>query len=595
MYDNTYIVSSTDIEIAGEFVPATSEGNSVTQLIDGEEYFASVLQEIDKLIADSILSSSSNGFFYVHSWWLQSENISGSSTIDANDPNSVWNIASPVDGSNRPEEFFLDQAKTISLKNKIVELASHGIDVRIFGWINPLMLSSEQTARAMSVNLATIRSVQALRQIPGLQNKICLNTLGHNRGAMHLKFLICGNSTHSAAFISGLDFAPLRFDERRVHTEGWHDAGVKINGPANQAVFNFFRDIWNEQVNRPPFVLRLDGVYVPSHVINRDTRSGETSFDVARSSIANQITPLVTNRTLIFSNTGTHKIQLLRTIPKIGAGLSANSAVLQNPLNSFSPFSFAPQGIYEFRVALKKAISQAKKYIYIEDQGFFSWEAFQWVNQQIKSQPNLKVILFNGGDPADPPNSLMSNAINGCLLKDLSPAQIARIFLWQRPIAIHAKVVIIDDKWASVGSANFFQRSLYTDGELSVSVISDVTDANIKYSFAGTLRLNLTLEHCADPTPMFNEFDLAHPLYDIDEWLKVWDATNPSFTLHADIARVALPLSSAPALKISENLIYDTDPYHEEYSDFLELIQRITGGGSPNSVNFIPSAQQRCQ
>ena len=44
------------------------------------------------------------------------------------------------------------------------------------------------------------------------------------------------------------------------------------------------------------------------------------------------------------------------------------------------------------------------------------------------------------------------------------------------PVYVHAKVCVIDDIWASVGSDNFNRRSWTHDSELSCAVLDDTMD-----------------------------------------------------------------------------------------------------------------------
>lgn len=66
-----------------------------------------------------------------------------------------------------------------------------------------------------------------------------------------------------------------------------------------------------------------------------------------------------------------------------------------------------------------------------------------------------------------------------------------------RPIYVHAKVCIIDDVWASVGSANLNRRSWIYDTELTATIVneSDSYCGNEQTGFARNLRLKLWREH----------------------------------------------------------------------------------------------------
>jgi phosphatidylserine/phosphatidylglycerophosphate/cardiolipin synthase-like enzyme len=90
------------------------------------------------------------------------------------------------------------------------------------------------------------------------------------------------------------------------------------------------------------------------------------------------------------------------------------------------------------------------------------------------------------------------------------------VFCEYHGVTVHSKIFIIDDMWASVGSANCARRSLYTDGELSVSVLDEASP-----SFAERLRRDLWAEHCglAPGSPQ------AAALADLGQALGVWRAT----------------------------------------------------------------------
>ena len=84
------------------------------------------------------------------------------------------------------------------------------------------------------------------------------------------------------------------------------------------------------------------------------------------------------------------------------------------------------------------------------------------------------------------------------------------------PVYVHAKVCVLDDTWASVGSDNFSRRSWTHDSELSAVVLDE--------AYARDLRLTLAAEHldrlgdveergleatmadCLDPVGMFEAY-----------------------------------------------------------------------------------------
>jgi phosphatidylserine/phosphatidylglycerophosphate/cardiolipin synthase-like enzyme len=90
-----------------------------------------------------------------------------------------------------------------------------------------------------------------------------------------------------------------------------------------------------------------------------------------------------------------------------------------------------------------------------------------------------------------PPNLVgRQHAIEAC--RSASPERV-HIFDVENhegtPVYVHAKVCVIDDTWASVGSDNLNRRSWTHDSELSCAVIDDTG------VFARDLRLRLLREH----------------------------------------------------------------------------------------------------
>ena len=61
------------------------------------------------------------------------------------------------------------------------------------------------------------------------------------------------------------------------------------------------------------------------------------------------------------------------------------------------------------------------------------------------------------------------------------------------PVYVHAKVCVMDDCWATIGSDNFNRRSWTHDSELSVVVVD--TEGGDHSAYARRLRLTLAAEH----------------------------------------------------------------------------------------------------
>ena len=288
-------------------------------------------------------------------------------------------------------------------------------------------------------------------------------------------------------------------NEIKIHewpNGGWHDVGVKVEGPAAGAIHDFFRDMWNEQLTRNVETFRLNQWAIASHDRAWQHLKRRAAVDLP-------------------AHTGNQYVQVLRTVPKMDFSLGAKArgkflvpddfqkkfgfkghrlkfgpGVVRIPVGAYAslqelytrpPIGFARAGCFEFKVALKRAISEADSYIFIADQALYALEVMDWIYARMQKKPSLKVILMFGADPADPPNNFLAEAMNNHLLNNVRyntriHAQPANVVFYEwTGNAVHCKVTIIDDTWCAIGSANCMRRSLYTDIELSLATLEPPT------------------------------------------------------------------------------------------------------------------------
>jgi phosphatidylserine/phosphatidylglycerophosphate/cardiolipin synthase-like enzyme len=93
------------------------------------------------------------------------------------------------------------------------------------------------------------------------------------------------------------------------------------------------------------------------------------------------------------------------------------------------------------------------------------------------------------------------------------------------PIYVHAKICVIDDVWAAVGSDNLSRRSWTHDSELTTAVIDSRRDPRTPLDpggfgdgarvFARDLRLSLWREHLGPEVP---EDELLDPVDGFEAW-----------------------------------------------------------------------------
>ena len=193
---------------------------------------------------------------------------------------------------------------------------------------------------------------------------------------------------------------------------------------------------------------------------------------------------------------GTHAVQVLRTYP----------ARLRR-------YPFAPLGERSIAHAYRKAFTRARSLIYLEDQYLWSRPVARLIAAALRDKPDLHVIAVV---PRYPDSDGAVTKVPGMLarhdvMRACSAAGGDRFAVYDlenhqgTPVYVHAKVVVVDDVWAMVGSDNLNRRSWSHDSELSIGVLDYALDAREPHDpaglgdrargFARDLRLRLSREH----------------------------------------------------------------------------------------------------
>ncbi|MHB1533592.1 MAG: phospholipase D family protein [Acidimicrobiales bacterium] len=313
-------------------------------------------------------------------------------------------------------------------------------------------------------------------------------------GSHHQKFVVlrhAGRPELDCAFVGGIDLCHSRRDDAThagdVLTQSmaavygprppWHDIQLQVRGPAVGDVEAVFRERWED-----PSPLSRN----PVHVL----RDRLAHLDPKR----RQLPPQLPDP----APCGTHAVQLLRTYPARRRG-----------------YPFAPEGERSVALAINKVLRKARDLIYVEDQYLWSKEVAIGFCEALRSQPGLLLVAVLPRFPdQDGRLSTAPNLIGRYqALRMLRRAGGERVAIYGvenhagTPVYVHAKVCVVDDTWASVGSDNFNRRSWTHDSELSVAVVDETAPPGRPYPQA--LRLTLAREHLdrADG----DDFDLEDP------------------------------------------------------------------------------------
>lgn len=277
--------------------------------------------------------------------------------------------------------------------------------------------------------------------------KICLDSSQHFTHCHHQKAIVFDGRV---AFVGGMDLTTLfadRFDTNKHPLRAglnWHDVQLKLEGEVVADVEKNFRQRW-EAVALPS-----DRELYPPQPANEDLA-------------------------------GNIPAQIVRTIPR-------------------KVYKFADRGEFGIYHSLINLISEAKHFIYIENQYFWSTHVFEALSKAINTRRTgpfrIMVVL-----PASADDGKYDNDKHVARLRKLdkgrgiisfyslytSGPNMGHHAFTYREIYVHSKTVIIDDEWFLVGSANLNNRGLITDSEIDALVHDP--------DLARELRLALWAEH----------------------------------------------------------------------------------------------------
>jgi phospholipase D1/2 len=140
--------------------------------------------------------------------------------------------------------------------------------------------------------------------------------------------------------------------------------------------------------------------------------------------------------------------------------------------------------VREIEALYRSAIASADSHIYMENQYFGSRSVFDALVQRLKAagRPKIKLIMVYPRELVSITESMsMGASQNGMFaaLKDLAAREGHDFGLYysrskvpgeeEKPRYIHSKLLLVDDRFLTVGSANTNNRSMGLDSELNIS------------------------------------------------------------------------------------------------------------------------------
>ncbi len=246
-----------------------------------------------------------------------------------------------------------------------------------------------------------------------------------------------------------------------------HDLALKVQGPAVADVVGTFAERWNDPSSAegaaPPILEPMPDFFSDSPA----------------------------------AAAGPHSVQVLRSFPLIKKG---------------KRYSWSDQGEFTIWAAYLQAIKQAREYIYLEDQYLFTFNdpPFIETSTGVKRDTDIVYQLGEAMKRGVDVVALVPGR-NKAIYKHYEIQQRLRAAEYLQGIAeaspdhgqfvlcilhiddndptVHSKLMLVDDEYTLVGSANICQRSIAYITELQLAVVDE------KNQLAKDLRLTLWQEH----------------------------------------------------------------------------------------------------
>lgn len=440
-------------------LPIWTQGNSARPLVHGAVYFDRLVEEVQELVEGDHL------FF--------------------------------TDWRGDPDQALREGGPTV--RELFCAAAERGVVVKGLVWRSHLdtFAYSQEENRHLG---------EAIGEAGG---EVLLDQRVRRGGSHHQKFVVLrhpGHPERDIAFAGGIDLCHSRRDDAahggdaqkqpmsKVYGERppWHDVQLELHGPVVGALDTAFRERWEDPTS-------LDS-HNPIALVRDRLAGADLTADPLPPQPPNPV------------QDGPLAVQVLRTYPAIRPR-----------------YDFAPLGERSVARGYSKALGRARALVYLEDQYMWSSNVAKLFAEALEANPRLHVVVVvprypdKDGKISLPPNLVgREQALEVCRAAGGERMHIFDVENHQGvPVYVHAKVCVVDDVWASIGSDNFNRRSWTHDSELSCTVLDSRRDEREPRDPAGSgdgarvfardLRLQLWREHLDRATDGSEDDDLLDP------------------------------------------------------------------------------------
>lgn len=393
------------------------------------------------------------------------------------------------------------------LQNLLIEKAKQKVDIKIILWEPRLIVRTlpiSKRRRGIEGRQEKAKIIRQLAKDHGVDNYISVQLDGKAptlTSGYHEKIIIIDNQI---GFCGGQDLSKGKWDTsdhsfdnvlRDEGSEPWHDVNVMVKGPIVWYFIFHFNQRWVHSILKSnEWVKQLVtpnsiGAYLSPH------------FHLSRPSIS------ATNEHE--ERIGMVALRTWKQIDEKGDG-----------------------GIYGIREWYNTMFRNARHNIYLEDQFPFQDKIItQSLIKRLKEERSLKVITVGPMDPNLPGlifgkiahesiNDINNNlsalreAGEGERVKNYSlVSQDPRANEKRKQIYVHSKIMIVDDKWITIGSANTDRDGFEASTEFDLGITSPI--------LAQKLRVKLWTEHMGEEHLQASPSSLD--LNDFDEGFQAWE------------------------------------------------------------------------
>ncbi|MCE8429046.1 MAG: hypothetical protein J5U19_11730 [Candidatus Methanoperedens sp.] len=330
----------------------------------------------------------------------------------------------------------------------------------------------------------TFGSEEAFKMVKAWSNKIDIRLAmwgssfeGHEIGVHHQKSAVVGIDEGLIGFCGGMDFAFGRWTKSGHNLDKILDTPETIDPPfridtqmswiSDKNVLGEF--IWDKKKNKGNYICRPgkewfgEGCEEGSQVLWHDVHAkvvGPVAYDLALN-FCRRYEKADSNYSIQFPQKADLKNEIEQYRTKC-ASLSSEEGYSRGKVWGQILRSYSPDEDYGIWDAYRNLFSKAKKNIYIENQyAFEDGEVLKVLIDNIenkkKSKKDFRVIVVAPVMPDHYDTTIRKNLAK---LINTNRDKIAAYSLMSTsgerriPIYVHAKITVIDDEWAIVGSAN---------------------------------------------------------------------------------------------------------------------------------------------